>query len=136
MLRITELMPAGDIPVPNKALQVEWLYMTFHKNDRLEYIRSGRQLEDETIVLLAEYFERLFNAHLLDGTLVKKREEQIRQSAQSELRHNLEERYKRKLRDFECSQARHSANRNHEREDRSDCDHRGKSAGRATGKDS
>ena len=136
MLRIAELMPAGDIPMPIKALQVEWFYMTFHNNDRSEYVWSGCQLEDETIVLLAEYFERLFNAHLLDGTLVKKREEQIRQSVQSELRHDLEERYKRKLRDFECSQARHSANRNHEREDRSDCDHRGKSAGRTTSKDS
>jgi hypothetical protein len=71
-------MPAGNIPTPNEALQVEWFYMTFHKNDRSEYVRSGRQLEDETIVSLAEYFERLFNAHLLNGTLVKKREEQIR----------------------------------------------------------
>ncbi len=50
MLRIAELMPAGDIPPPNKALQVEWFYMTFHKTDRLEYVRSGRQLDDETIV--------------------------------------------------------------------------------------
>jgi hypothetical protein len=71
-------MPAGDIPTPNEALQVEWFSMTFHKNDRSEYFRSGRQLEDEMIVLLAEYFERLYNAHLLDGTLVKKREKQIR----------------------------------------------------------
>jgi hypothetical protein len=72
MLRIAELMPAGDIPPPNKALQVEWFYMTFHKTDRSEYVRSGRQLEDETIVSLAEYFERLFNARLLDGSLQKK----------------------------------------------------------------
>ena len=72
MLRIAELMPAGDIPMPIKALQVEWFYMTFHNNDRSEYVWSGRQLEDEMIVLLAEYFERLFNAHLLDGTLMKK----------------------------------------------------------------
>jgi len=134
MLRIAELMPAGDIPTPNEALQVEWFYMTFYKNDRSEYVRSGRQLEDETIVSLTKYFERLFHAHLLDDTLVKKREEQIRQSTQSKLRHDLEERYKRKLRDFERSQARHSANRT--REDRSDRDHRGKSAGPTTSKDS
>ena len=65
MLRIAELMPAGDIPPPNAALQVEWFYMTFHKSDRSEYVRSGRLLEEETIVSLAEYFERLYNAHLL-----------------------------------------------------------------------
>ena len=134
MLRIAELMPAGDIPTPNEALQVEWFYMTFHKNDRSEYVQSGCQLEDEKIVSLTEYFERLFHAHLLDDTLVKKREEQIRRSTQSKLRHDLEERYKRKLRDFERRQARHSANRT--REDRSDRDHRGKSAGRTTSKDS
>ena len=138
MLLIAELMPTGDIPTPNEALQVEWFYMTSHKNDRSEYVWSGHQLEDETIVSLAEYFERLFNAHLLDGddTLVKIREEQIRRSAQSELRHDLEERYKHKLRDFKCSRARHLANCNCEHGDRSDRDHHGKSAGRTTGKDS
>jgi len=136
MLCIAELMPAGNIPSPNEALQVEWFYMTFHKNDGSEYGRSGRQLEDERIVSLAEYFECLFNAHLLDGTLVKKREEQIRQSAQIELHHNLEEHYKRKPRNFESSRVQHSANRNCERKDKSDRNHRGKSAGRTTGKDS
>jgi len=138
MLRIAELMPAGDIPPPNEALQVEWFYMTFHKTDRSEYVRSGRQLEDETIVSLAEYFERLFNARLLDGSLQKKREEQIRQSAQSELCHDLEERYKRKLRDFERSRARHSTNRtwNRERDDSADRDHRGKIPSCTTSKDS
>jgi len=105
MLRIVELMPTGNIPPPNKALQVEWFYMTFHKTDRSEYVRSGRQLEDKTIVLLAAFFKRLFNTRLLDGSLQKKREEQIRQSAQSKLRHDLEERYKHKLRDFERSRA-------------------------------
>ena len=54
MLCIAELMPAGDIPMPNEALQVEWFYMTFHKNNRSEYVRFGCQLEDKTIVELAE----------------------------------------------------------------------------------
>jgi hypothetical protein len=52
------------------------------------------------------------------------------------LRHDLEECYKHKLKDFERSRARHLANRNREREVRSDRDHRGKSEGRTTGKDS
>jgi hypothetical protein len=36
MLRIFEKLPAGNIPVPNEALQVEWLYMSYHKSDRAE----------------------------------------------------------------------------------------------------
>lgn len=35
MLRISEKLPAGNIPVPNAALQVEWLYMSYHKSDRV-----------------------------------------------------------------------------------------------------
>ena len=92
MLRIAELMPAGDIPPPNAALQVEWFYMTFHKSDRSEFVRSGRPLSDETLQSLAEYFERIFAARLLDGSLQKKHDEQIRRTAKSELRHDLEER--------------------------------------------
>ena len=138
MLRIAELMPAGDIPPPNAALQVEWFYMTFHKSDRSEYVRSGRLLEEETIVSLAEYFERLYNAHLLDGSLQKKRDEQIRRTAKSELRHDLEERYKRKLRDFERRRASAAANRTWHRRERDykyDRDRRDYGDNRATNKD-
>jgi hypothetical protein len=38
MLRISELLPAGDIPTPNAALQVEWFYMSFHHSDRSVYV--------------------------------------------------------------------------------------------------
>jgi hypothetical protein len=77
MLRISELLPAGDILPPNAALQVEWFYMSFHCSDRSEYVRSGRKLVDETLNSLAEYFEAIFNARLSDGSLQLKREEQI-----------------------------------------------------------
>ena len=78
--------------------------MTFHKSDRSEYVQCGQQLHDEN-------FERLFNAHLLDGSLQKKRDEQIRRTAKSELRHELEDRFKAKLRHF--AQARERGGSNH-----------------------
>jgi len=139
MLRIAELLPAGDIPPPNPALQVEWFYMTFHKSDRSEYVRSGRILADETIVTLAEYFERLFTARLLDGSLQQKRDDKIRRVAKSELRHELEERYKRKLRDVERHRATHLHHRTWNRErdggNYRDRDHRGSYAKQASTKD-
>jgi hypothetical protein len=94
MLRISERLPAGDIPPPNAALQVEWFYMSFHCSDRSEYVRSGQKLVDETLDLLAKYFEVIFNARLNDGSLQLKREEQIRRSARNEMRQELKDRYK------------------------------------------
>ncbi len=38
MMRVMGLLPVGNIPMPNKQLQVEWFYMTFHKSDRTEYV--------------------------------------------------------------------------------------------------
>ena len=49
MLRISERLPAGNIPVPNAALQVEWLYMSYHKSDHAEFVRSGNKLNVETL---------------------------------------------------------------------------------------
>ncbi len=34
LLRLAELLPAGDIAMPNESLTLEWFYMTFHKSDR------------------------------------------------------------------------------------------------------
>jgi hypothetical protein len=42
MLQIAQMLPKGDIPAPNTALQVEWFYMTFHHSNRAEYLRSRR----------------------------------------------------------------------------------------------
>jgi hypothetical protein len=39
MMRIAGLLPKGDIPMPNKQLQVEWFYMIFYKSDHAEYVR-------------------------------------------------------------------------------------------------
>ncbi len=59
LLRISEKLPAGNIPAPNATLQVEWLYMSFHKSKRAKYIRSGNKLSDETLKSLAEYFQSI-----------------------------------------------------------------------------
>ncbi len=41
LLRVAELLPAGDIAMPNKSLTLEWFYMTFHKSERDQFITSG-----------------------------------------------------------------------------------------------
>ena len=61
MLHISQMLPEGDIPNPNAALQVEWFYMSFHRSDRAEYLRSRRKLWDEMLTTLAEYFESSFD---------------------------------------------------------------------------
>ena len=37
LLRVAELLPAGNINTPS-TIQVEWFYMTFHKTDRVGWI--------------------------------------------------------------------------------------------------
>jgi hypothetical protein len=39
---MAEALPAvGDMQPPNKALQLEWLYMSFHSKDHAKYIERG-----------------------------------------------------------------------------------------------
>jgi hypothetical protein len=38
LLRVAELLPAGDIAMPNKSLTLEWFYMTFHKSERKQLL--------------------------------------------------------------------------------------------------
>ena len=42
LLRVAELLPAGDIEMPNESLTLEWFYMTFHKSKRDQFITSRR----------------------------------------------------------------------------------------------
>jgi hypothetical protein len=60
MLCITQLLPKGDHPPPNVALQIEWFYMSFHCSDCMEYVRSGCKLSNKTLQTLAKYFESIF----------------------------------------------------------------------------
>ena len=97
MLRISEKLPAGNIPVPNAALQVEWLYMSYHKSDRAEFVRSGNKLSGETLQTLTEYFQSIHEIRMTDGSLQRKREDQIRQSTRREMRGELEKRFHDKM---------------------------------------
>ena len=124
MLRITQMLPEGDIPTPNAALQVEWFYMTFHRSDRAEYLRSGRKLCDETLASLAEYFEGGFDARMADGSLRKLRDEQVRAQARNEYRHELQARYHDKLKRLTNNKRREYSS--WQREDRDSNSHGGK----------
>jgi hypothetical protein len=128
MLRISQMLPEGDIPPnPNAALQVEWFYMSFYRSDRAEYLHSRCKLCDETLATLAEYFESGFDVRVADSMLRKLRDEQVRVKARNEYRHKLQARYHDKLKRLANSQRRkHSWRR-----DRDGSNHGGKSRKRA-----
>ena len=67
MLRVAEFLPEGKFKRPAASLSMEWFYMTFHRTDRAEYLRSGRKLREETLKLLAEYFESIYDSRLSKG---------------------------------------------------------------------
>jgi len=69
LLCVAELLPAGDIAMPNESLTLEWFYMTFHKSERDQFITLGRRLIDETIESVTEYFESLYNIKKSNGKL-------------------------------------------------------------------
>ncbi len=71
MLRIAELLPKGNLEKPAASFSVEWFYMTFHRTDRAEYIRSGCKRHEETLKLLAEYFELIYNSCLSEGLVTR-----------------------------------------------------------------
>jgi hypothetical protein len=89
MLRMAELLPKGNLEKPSASLSVEWFC-----------IRSGRKLCKETLKSLAEYFESIYDSHLSKGLVPRRQLEKIRADAKRELRHELRERYGRKLRHF------------------------------------
>ena len=58
--------------------------MTFHRTDRAEYVCLDRKLCKDTLKLLAEYFESIYNSCLSKGLAQK-----IRADAKREMRHEL-----------------------------------------------
>ncbi len=117
------MLPEGDIPNPNAALQVEWFYMIFHRSDCAEYLRSGRKLCNETLATLGKYFESSFDARVANGTLRKLRDEQVCVKVRNEYRHELQACYHDKLKRLANNQRRkHSWRRN-----RNGSNHGGKS---------
>ncbi len=73
MLCSAKALPAGDMPVPNNALKIEWFYMSFHQEDRNRYLESGRRLCDETLTTVAKYLNNIFNSQMADGSLTRSR---------------------------------------------------------------
>jgi hypothetical protein len=56
---MAEAFPAEDMHPPNKALQLEWFHTSFHKEDRVKYVESGRCLSNKMLESVAEYFENI-----------------------------------------------------------------------------
>jgi hypothetical protein len=98
MIRKAEALPSGDMHPPNQALQLEWFYVSFHKEDRAKYVEGGRHLSDEMLESLAEYFENIFNLQIADGSLAKKCERQIEQHVRCKMCHALCKQYDEKVR--------------------------------------
>ncbi len=87
----------GDIETPGTSLQVEWLYMTFHKLDCAEYVQSGQKLHSKTLQTLAEYFQSIHKTCKNIGSLQCHQVKKICVEVKRELHHELEERYVCKL---------------------------------------
>ncbi len=99
MIYTAEALPAGDKQPPNKALQLEWFYMSVHSEDQAWYVESGRRLSNERMLeSVAEYFKNIFNLQVADGSLAKKCERQIEQRMRRKMRHELCKRYDEKVR--------------------------------------
>ena len=126
MMRITQMLPEGDIQTPNAALQVEWFYMSFYCSDCAESLRSGHKLCNQTLLTLAEYFESFFDAQVSNGLLRKIREKQVRAKALNKYYHKLQACYHDKLKRLADGQRReHSWRHDHD-----DTNHGGKSCKR------
>jgi hypothetical protein len=74
--------------------------MTFQKTDRMEYVRSGRKLREENLQTLTEYFESIYDTQAIKTTYSRSQQEKVRGGARKQARHELQERYVRKMRHF------------------------------------
>jgi hypothetical protein len=115
LLRVAELLPAGDIAMPNKSLTLEWFFMTFHKSGRNQFITSGRQLVDQMIESVTEYFESLYNIKKSNGKLKLQLEQRDRKKYEAQ-RGTTKNRYNDKMRNM-ADERRTSHSRNY----RDDC---------------
>ena len=51
--------------------------MSFHSEDCVKYLESGRHLMDEKLESAAKYFKHILNLQVAEGSLTKKHEHQI-----------------------------------------------------------
>jgi hypothetical protein len=94
---MAEALPAGDMQPPNKVLQLKWFYMSFHSKDCAKYVESGQCLSNEMLESAAEYFKKIFNSQVADGSLAKKCERQIKHCVRLKMRHELGKQYNKKV---------------------------------------
>ena len=91
MLRIPELLPAGKTPTPSEKLALQWYYMTYHRADRAEYVKSGKKLASETIESLTNNFQALFSQKKIDGMLERAKIDRLHNRAKKQLASDLRE---------------------------------------------
>jgi hypothetical protein len=91
MMHVAGLLPEGNLPMPNKQLQVEWFYMTFHKSDCMEYMQTGRKLSNVMLQTVAEYFQLIHETRENDGGLTRHQIKNIQAKVKRELRPELAE---------------------------------------------
>jgi len=96
LLHVAELLPAGDIAMPNESLTLEWFYMTFHKSEHDQFIMSGRRLAEQTIESVTEYFELLYNVKKSSGKLQKQLEQRDHKKNEAQ-RGSIKSRYDDKM---------------------------------------
>jgi len=78
MLRVAELLPAGDFPKPSDALALQWYYMSYHKSDREKYVLGGKTLKDATFESVTTFFQVLYEQKKGDGSLERQEVERLR----------------------------------------------------------
>jgi hypothetical protein len=123
MLRITKLLPKGDIPPPNAAPQVEWFYMSFYCLDQAEYVCSGCKLSNKMLQTLAEYFKSIIFTCISNGSIQRKYNKLFYSAAKHKLCHELEEHCREKLKMLlESHESHYSRAWHRERDSRSTCD--------------
>ncbi len=132
-MRVAGLLPEGNIPTPNKQLQVEWFYMTFHKSDCVEYVQSGRKLSNKMLQTIAEYFQSIHKTRENNGRLTCHQIEKIWAEAKHKLHRELEEQlgHKQRLlsnqrrgyRSYNQSNGSHHCRQHGQCEQRKLCDH-------------
>ncbi len=111
---MAEAFPVGDMHPPNKVLQLEWFYMSFHKEDRAKYVESSQHLSNEKLEFVAEYFENIFNLQVADGSLANKHKRQIKQRMRRKINHKLGKQFHEKV--CRVTERRHGGDNCHSRQ--------------------
>ncbi len=122
ILCITELLPTGKTPPPSDKLAVQWYYMTYHRADRHEFVKSGKKLSNETIELLTAYFQSFFAQRKSDGMLERAEVDRLKNRAQRTLAKSLRKQREARCTDYAYHKARE---RNCRRYDKSQAYRRG-----------